>query len=316
MKKNISILFLAIIILLILLLSTSWIYNKVVTSKEIKETPPPGKMVLVNDHQMHVYTDGVGDTTIVFLSGGGTSAPTLDFKPLWSRLLKDHRIVVVEKAGYGWSDIADVSRDIDVILEETRTALKLAGENPPYVLAPHSMSGIEAIRWAQKYPKEVTAIIGLDPAIPESYETMELPNRLIQKLAAIAAHSGLLRFFPDVANSSAAIQSSYLSTEDEETYRAIFYRRTLTSNMQEEVNQIKENAIKVKDDPIPIDTPMYFFISDGEEIGIKNWQDMLINYTKHLPFGKYKILDVGHYVHAWEPEYIADEINQFLEELK
>lgn len=315
MKKIIIILFLAIIILLLLILSGSWIYNKIVTAKEIEETPSPGKLVDVNDHQMHVYAEGEGDTTIVFMSGGGTSAPMLDFKPLWSKLLDQYQIAVIEKAGYGWSDIADVSRDIDVILEETRTALEKSGIKPPYVLAAHSMSGIEAIRWAQKYPQEVIAIIGLDPAIPESYENMVLPNSFTQKLAAFAAHIGLLRFFPDVANSSAVIQSGYLSAEEVDTYRALFYRRTITSNMQEEIKQIKENAIKVDNNPVPVDTPMYFFISNGVEIGVPNWQEMLSSYTEELNNGKSLILNVGHYVHAWEPEQIAKEIEPFLEQL-
>ncbi len=66
----------------------------------------------------------------------------------------DYRTVVVEKAGYGYSDVSDISRDIDTILEETREALTQAGEEGPYILYPHSMSGIEALYWAQKYPDE------------------------------------------------------------------------------------------------------------------------------------------------------------------
>ena len=52
---------------------------------------------------------GDGEQTIVFLSGGGTSAPVLDFKPLWTKLSPTYTIAVVEKAGYGWSEVATVS---------------------------------------------------------------------------------------------------------------------------------------------------------------------------------------------------------------
>jgi hypothetical protein len=34
------------------------------------------------------------------------------------------------------------------------------------------MSGLEAIYWAQKYPDEVIAIIGLDPTTPGSIEVL------------------------------------------------------------------------------------------------------------------------------------------------
>ena len=41
-------------------------------------------------------------------------------------------------------------------------ALDKAGIQDPYVLCPHSLSGLEALYWAQKYPDEVEAIVGLD----------------------------------------------------------------------------------------------------------------------------------------------------------
>ena len=79
------------------------------------------------------------------MSGGGTSSPVLDFKSLYSLLSDDYKIVVVEKFGYGFSDVVDNERSIDSILEDSRTALTKAGVVGPYVLFPHSMSGIEAL---------------------------------------------------------------------------------------------------------------------------------------------------------------------------
>ena len=143
----------------------------------------------------------------------------------------------------------------------------------PYVLAAHSMSGLEAIRWAQKYPEEVEAIIGLDPAIPDSYEEMPLPSEPVKIAAALFARSGMIRLVPSIADSSAAIQSGELSEEDMETYRSVFYRRTATSNMLDEMDRVRENAEKVAQSRIPIDIPMYFFISGGKEIVLANWRD-------------------------------------------
>lgn len=290
----------------------SWIYHSFVMKKEIASTPPPGKMVEVNDHAMHVYTEGDGEQTIVFLSGSGTSAPMLDFKPLWSTLSPEYTIAVVEKAGYGWSNTADVSRDIDAMLEESRSALRLTDIQPPYVLAAHSMSGLEAIRWAQKYPEEVAAIIGLDPAVPEVYDVLPIPSSVSMGAAAVFARTGLIRLVPSIVNDSAAIQSGNLSEEDMATYRSLLYRRTLTSNMIEEVKQVQANAEEVEKLGIPIEVPMYFFISDGSEMGLLNWEEMLTGYVNQLENGQYLFLDVGHYIHAWEPKRIAEEIDGFI----
>ena len=306
---------LSLMLLLGLVVGGSWIYHSVVMKREIALTPPPGEMIDVDGHAMHVYTEGNGERTIVFLSGGGTSAPMLDFKPLWSKLSAAYTIAVVEKAGYGWSETADVSRNIDVILEESRSALRLADIQPPYVLAAHSMSGLESIRWAQKYPEEVTAIIGLDPAVPEVYDVLSMPSPLSTAAATAFARTGMIRFVPSIVNDSAAIQSGYLSEEDMATYQSLFYRRTLTSNMRDEVQQVANNVEEVKHAGIPIEVPMYFFISDGSEMGISNWQEILTDYVNQLEDGQFLLLDVGHYVHAWEPAVIATEIDEFLKDL-
>ena len=67
-----------------------------------------------------------------------------------------------------------------------------AGIDGPYVLCPHSMSGIEALYWAQEYPDEIESIIGLDMAVPEYYENMKI-NLPLMKLGQYAADLGITR---------------------------------------------------------------------------------------------------------------------------
>ena len=41
---------------------------------------PPGRMVDVAGHKMHVYSVGEGDKTLVLMAASGTVCPSLDFK--------------------------------------------------------------------------------------------------------------------------------------------------------------------------------------------------------------------------------------------
>ncbi|SMF92070.1 Pimeloyl-ACP methyl ester carboxylesterase [Paenibacillus uliginis N3/975] len=317
MKKvlgKIRIIFIVVICILLLIIAVSFINHRIQLKKESAILSPIGTMVNVNNHQMHVYTEGSGAKTLVFMSGGGTSSPVLDFKGLYSKLSNQYRIVVVEKAGYGYSETAAVSRDIDTILEETRTALSLAGEQAPYILYPHSMSGIEALYWAQKYPEEVTAIMGLDPAIPAAYEKFPLPSDFTMGITSFAARIGITRFFPSIVNSSAAIEENHLSEQEKNIYRAIFYEKTQTSNMNEEVKMIVNNAQKVSEGGIP-NVPMYFFISNGKEVPLDDWKNLLMEYVGAAQDGKYMILDSGHYIHDYEPEIIVEESVKFIESI-
>jgi pimeloyl-ACP methyl ester carboxylesterase len=190
-------------------LFSSFIRHKVALKSEENLRKPLGDLVEVEGNKMSIYTKGQGKHTLVFLSGGGTSSPILDFKPLYSKLFNDYRIVVVEKFGYGYSDVMSGKRDIETILRQTRTALEKSGIKGPYVLCPHSMSGIEAIHWAQMYPNEVEAIIGLDMAVPGYYEDMKISMSLI-RLGEFGAMFGLTRWIPGVSESDAIKFGTFL----------------------------------------------------------------------------------------------------------
>ncbi|MTI48571.1 MAG: alpha/beta hydrolase [Firmicutes bacterium] len=310
---------LAVFGLLIILIITSTINHNYKLKKESKEYPPPGKLIKVNGNKMHIYSQGQGDTTLVFMSGSGTSNPTIDFKPLWMKMINEYRIMVVEKAGYGWSEISSNPRDIDTILEETREALKIFGANRPYVLVPHSMSGLEAIYWAQKYPDEVTAIIGLDPGIPEIYENNSdiLSRKNELNIMYFVSRIGLSRFMnrTELEKYLPLLKSKDLSDKDKEQLIAIFYKSSITKNMLDEIDYIQENVQKVRSNSVPSSTPMYFFISDASDINMRNWKNYLSNYVSQINFGKYKFLDSGHYVHHGKSNIIANEIKAFLKEI-
>ncbi|MBE5964660.1 MAG: alpha/beta hydrolase [Lachnospira sp.] len=129
-----------------------------------------GKLINVDGHNIHVYILGdIANPKIVLMSGSGTVAPVYDFKILYEKLSKNFRVIVMEKFGYGYSDIFDSPADIDTLISTQKKALEIIGENGPYILMPHSMSGVEALRWAQLYPNDVVAIIGNDMCTPLTY---------------------------------------------------------------------------------------------------------------------------------------------------
>ncbi len=311
MKKKAVKLFTAIAVLIVLIISVSAVFHSIKLRSENKKITVIGNLTEVNGHMMNVYTAGEGEHTLVFLSGGGTCSPVLDFKSLYSQLEGDYCIAVVEKAGYGFSDVSDISRDIDTVLSETRQALSQSGLEAPYVLCPHSMSGIEALYWAQKYPEEVEAIVGLDMSVPQAYEDYEI-NMPLLRLGQFAAKIGLLRFIPSAAESE-AIKYGTLTDEEKELYRMIFSRRTATDSMLNEVGNIKESAKKVNEGGIP-QIPMIMFSSNGSGTGWDetSWREFQKEYSAACGASLIE-LDCPHYVHDHEYVKISDEIRSFIE---
>lgn len=267
-----------IVAVIVLFIIVSFIRHKICSFRERKLLTPLGKIVEVNGHNMSVYTEGEGDRTLVFLSGGGTCSPILDFKSLYSLLSNEYKIAVVEKFGYGFSDVVDEQRDIDTMLSETRMALEKAGIEGPYVLCPHSMSGLEALYWAQKYPEEVEA--------------------------------------PSLAESD-AIKVGTLSEEEKEIYRAVFYQRTATVTMIDEVKAVKDNAKTVKENGVP-QVPMLLFISNGSGgtgFTEETWRRIPKEYIAGCDNASYIELDCPHYVHDYEYEKISEEIRNLLKKM-
>lgn len=303
---------LIIIAVIVLFVVVSFVRHKICSSNEKDLLTPLGELVEVNGNNMSVYTEGNGDKTLVFMSGGGTCSPILDFKSLYSLLNNEYKIAVVEKFGYGFSDVVDESRDIDTILSETRMALKKADVEGPYVLCPHSMSGLEALYWAQKYPEEVEAIVGLDMAVPGYYDEMNISIPIL-KLGQYGAALGIIRWGPGLAESD-AIKYGTLSDKEKEIYRALFYQRTATVSMINEAKVVKDNANAVKKNGIP-QVPMLLFISDGSGgtgFTKEKWRSIPKEYISGSDNASYIELDCPHYVHDYEFEEISKEIRNFI----
>ncbi len=300
--------------LLAVFLLALYSYHNMMLEREAPLMVPQGEMTEVDGHKMCVCTEGNGDRTLVFMAGSGTSSPIYDFKSLDSLLTDEYRVAVVEKFGYGFSDVVDKERDVDSMLEDTRAALTNAGLSAPYVLCPHSMSALEAIYWAQKYPDEVEAIVGLDPAVPEYYNDPRITNLNMVRLAYIGSKLGIIRIVPGLDESD-AMKHGTLTDKEKKICRAVFYARTLTKTMLNESEAAEENAKKVDEGGVP-QVPMIFFTSDGSQspMGKDEWRRIQKDYIEKAG-GRQVLLDCPHYVHNYEYEQIAEDTKDFLDSI-
>ena len=285
-----------------------YVYNRIkIKQEEPLLANPLGQMVEVDGHMMCVYEEGEGEHTLLFLSGSGTAAPILDFKSLYSLLKDNYHIVVIEKFGYGFSDVVDVERSFDTILRQDREALEKAGIEGPFVLCPHSMSGLESIMWAQDYPDEVEAIIGLDMVLPRTYDEFDFDGVFrFEKLAVLARELGIVRFYYSDSSLPAA-----LSKEEKELYRTIACRKAVNVDVINEGLSITEAVREIDGKPKP-DVPMLMFLSDGKEVKGTNWIENHYDYVSDLTDAKVVELGCGHYVHNFMQDRIAEDIKEFI----
>lgn len=124
----------------------------------------------VDGKKMATYVTGEGKHTIVLLRGLYDPCPTITLKPIADELAKKNRVIILDYFGSGFSDDTDKERLADNFVYEIHTALQSLGEEGPYILMPHDISGIYAQLYYDTYPQEVEAIIGINPSVSKQLQ--------------------------------------------------------------------------------------------------------------------------------------------------
>ncbi|MCX7923339.1 MAG: alpha/beta hydrolase [Clostridia bacterium] len=311
-----------IFILCILFLLTCFVNNQIQLRKEAAIIKSTGKIVQVNGYDMHVYSEGQGNLTCVFMSGSSICASNLEFKGLYTYMSNEYRIAVVDRASYGFSEAANDSRDIDTMLEETRQALTAAGEKAPYILFPHSISGLEAIYWAQKYPDEVKAIIGLDIGLPEEYaaQSFSKSDLFLFDLQAFLVRTGVHRLVPSITYDSTIINDNFLSKDEKELYKALCYRNLFTEDMVNELKSLQANAKKSIALKLPTQTPILIFSAfpytndqaKQRSITVEQRDQHFNKFVSRFNHGKVLSVRGKHCIYLYAPKTIAKESKAFI----
>lgn len=310
--KNI---FFAIAVIFILCIAA----HQILTIIERKENPVIGQYVTVNGNQMNLCILGEGENTIVLLPGLGTAAPVLDFMPLAKELSKENKVVIVEPFGYGWSDITSAERTIENEVEEIRMALQAAQLSGPYILMPHSISGLHSIFYANTYPDEVAGIIGIDCTLPKMVEYFgeECPQKM-PLIAGQLSSIGVMRLITLLAPDNFVSDNCkhYYSEENLNTQKCIASWKASNRNVIDEMNHISDSIAKTHDMTFQNDLPVLLFSSDDSDIPPREDGKTSLSfketYITNPDLQKVVSLDGPHYLHWTHKDEISSYIHSFL----
>lgn len=293
---------------LILFLVGTFIFHRISLEKEQASLTPMGKTVLVNGQKINVYVEGDGPETIVVLSGAGIASPILDFKNVSDSLSKKYKVVIVERAGYGYSEDSNQSRGVMEVLSETRQALSQANISGPFIILSHSMASLESLAWQEKYPDEVKALVGLDWALPASYEDLK-GNQALLTVAYWTSKIGLLRYFPE----SFYIKNPSLTEDERQQYKLLAYKQLMSQAMLNESRMVKENANKVPSGINP-KIPALLLVSNGEgtTFSQSEWQHYSEKFSSDQSNVQVIYMDAPHELYHYQSHEIVSQIEDFL----
>lgn len=281
---------------------------------KLEQIQPYGRMVEVDDGQMHLYSMGEGEKIVVLLPGMGVALPSADFSPLMRVLSEQHTVVTVEYFGVGFSSQTSKPRTTENYVEEIRAALREGGYKPPYVLMPHSISSVYSEYYASTYPDEVEAIISLDGTSTAYYEEMPSFVKFLLPVAKLQQSTGTSSLLAQVTtNKEELLEKGY--TEREISDMVIFGGFTLNDNVLEQIGSSTDYIKDTMDLPFPASVPYFKVISkDTYETPNKQMKVTPQHYQYyHLArigeHADYEVLEGNHFIYANN----ADRISAILE---
>jgi pimeloyl-ACP methyl ester carboxylesterase len=126
--------------------------------------PPQGEMIEVAGATLHIVDLGPrdGDTPIVMLHGASSNLEAMR-RPLADLMAKDHRVILIDRPGHGWSTrarVEDSTPDVQARMIDEALA-RLGIDRAVFVV--HSWSGALGARMALDHPRRVAGLVMLAP---------------------------------------------------------------------------------------------------------------------------------------------------------
>jgi pimeloyl-ACP methyl ester carboxylesterase len=174
--------------------------QELATRHDQRRFAPPGRLVEVEGHRLHIRCMGNdGPTVILEAMGDGTSANWAWVQP---QIAEMSRVCAYDRAGRGWSDSSPAPRDALHIAQELRSLLANAGEAPPFVLVGHSFGGFVTRMYAAAFPHEVAGMVIVDggqPGIrsarfPAEGSRSQAQEKQLMRAAPVLARLGMFRW--------------------------------------------------------------------------------------------------------------------------
>jgi pimeloyl-ACP methyl ester carboxylesterase len=289
--------------------------NAALEQQERASTAQYGDLVEVAGGAMNVVRAGTtGGQPLVLLSGYSTVAPALDFSPL-IRELDAYDVIVVEGFGYGYSDMTARERTAKNITTELHEALSSLDLKEPYVLAAHSLGGLYTLDYANRYPSEVSAVIGIDSSVPTAqFEKEATANNSGPNITGILSTIGFVRTVVSVAPSVVAPKSDDYTPSEIERMRHMTSWNFGNAAVHDEAAHVASNAAALRDVTYPDNLPVLHFVASDTAATNPDWLDSHKNQLKNV--SRHEIVELTglHYLHWTQSEAMGKKITQFLQD--
>jgi pimeloyl-ACP methyl ester carboxylesterase len=125
----------------------------------------PGQLVDIGHRRINLQCSGSGGPTVILMAG------IFSWSLVWYKtqpsIAQATHVCGFDRASYGFSDPAPRPQILSDVVDDLHAALAAASIPGPYVLVGHSLGGLEARLYTQRWPKEVAGMVLVDTSPAE-----------------------------------------------------------------------------------------------------------------------------------------------------
>lgn len=277
-------------------------YESIAARRDIDATPPPGRLVDIGGHRLHIWCTGSGSPVVVLESGLGGSG--VDWGFVQPEAAQFTRVCSYDRAGLGYSDAGPSPRTAARIARELRALLDRSAIHDPLVLAGASSGGLSMRMFATAHPERVKGLVLVDASHEDQLHEVPAIAPFVPLLATIGAFrlSGVA-FSIDPESMAPSVRAHARATR----FRASGYRAAADeiTNMQKTAAEVRAGRRRL---PHPVVVVSGGLGADARWQELQRDQLTLSTHSCHMVAE-----NSGHVVPLRQPEIVVTAIRALVE---
>lgn len=281
-------------------------YQWVATRNDLAATPPPGRLVDVGGHRLHIWCTGSGTPSVILETGlGGTSAG-------WGLVQPDvaqfTQVCSYDRAGMGYSDPGPSPRTTRRIARELAQLLDRGGISGPLILVGASIGGLTVRVFASEHSEHATRVEGL-VLVDASHEDQQGEVPRLAPFVPVLSSLGVLRLLGvSFGLNPASLPPSVRGFARATSFRAAGYQAAAN-----EMIHLAESHAEVRATRRTLTIPVVV-VTAGRGADDPVWSDMQRDQVRLSHRGCQVIAEQsGHVVPLDEPRIIVDAIRAIVD---
>jgi pimeloyl-ACP methyl ester carboxylesterase len=291
--------------LIVVVALTGAAYQWIATRNDLAANPPPGRLVDVGGHKLHIWCTGSGAPTVILETGLGGSSASWGF--VQPEVAKFTRVCSYDRAGMGYSDPGPSPRTARRIARELAQLLDRASISGPLVPVGASTGGFIVRVFASEHPERVVGLVLVDAA----HEDQEMRVPRIAGLVPLLSSAGVFRLlgvsFGDAPESLApSVQRFARATR----FRAVAYQTAA-----DEIIHLRQSAAEVRATRRQLTVPVVVVTAGlGADAA---WQKLQRDQTELSEQGCQVIAEQsGHAIALGQPQAIVEPIRAIVDKAR